>query len=283
MSGTRGISPIIGTVILIAIVMLLVSILFTGVFNLADTGSAAPQVHFDTSPADPYPGIVLAHQSGDALDTDRLTLTGGVLVTGFGETVTAGDTAVVIPTDETITVRWQQDDTSYTLFEHDPDISPYTDYSINQSGDVDIAEDTTIDGGIRSQTGEIDADENTSIKGAVVAVDDIDIDDHGTVYGPVNSTATAEGDLEIGSATVVYGAVTAADGEVDTGENATIYGDVIAANSDIELDQNTTVYGDVQASDSVDLGDHTVVHGTVSAPSLECGENVTINGESCNA
>lgn len=110
---SRALSPVIGTVLMISVSIMLVSVMgataFTGIGQGTD---APPQVSFSYEVTDD--GIVVTHDGGDDLDGDRLRFAGaatekndtGAITEWEGETVTSGDSAVVETTSGTLKLVW---------------------------------------------------------------------------------------------------------------------------------------------------------------------------------
>jgi flagellin-like protein len=117
----RGISPLVGTALFIAIVVSLGVLVSTLVLGLADTGAVAPESKLalqDDAGCDAR----LVHEQGETLDGDQLRLEGAADPDALaGERLGAGDTAAVRPTADEVTVVWTaaSDDTSHVLGQFD--------------------------------------------------------------------------------------------------------------------------------------------------------------------
>ncbi|MFC7176956.1 type IV pilin N-terminal domain-containing protein [Halosegnis marinus] len=122
-SGTRAVSPVIGVVLLVAIVLALGAVTTTLALGLADTGDPAPQVRFSFAVADDGT-VTVTHEGGATIDADALRLHGedpdGAVSFGAwpaSGTFSTGD-SVVVPNatgDETLRVVWRGGDRSFTL------------------------------------------------------------------------------------------------------------------------------------------------------------------------
>lgn len=132
--GERGLSPVVGSALLIAIVVLLVSVSAVMIFGLTEESPAAPTASFELEPVGGGE-YVLELTAGDTIDGDRIEIQGAenssVLA---GSKLVASETVRIEPTRETIRIVWFEDisgGVSYTLrtFEVDPSsdgISPDT-------------------------------------------------------------------------------------------------------------------------------------------------------------
>jgi flagellin-like protein len=142
----RGVSPVIGVVLLMAITVVLSAVGATFALGLADAGSPpAPQVtwdlyHDDDGAVGANAVATITHEGGDTLDAARLTTyvdgtpigsaTGYTLAGGgWAGEVTAGAELRVVKTGsdtdwtgETIRVVWEHDreDVSATLVRYTP-------------------------------------------------------------------------------------------------------------------------------------------------------------------
>lgn len=126
-SAERAISPVIGTVLFLAIVLLLVAVSGAFIFELTEQQDPAPQASMHLEPVASSDDYRLIHRSGDNITGSQLTLLGvSDPDTLAGTTFTAGDTVRVTPTEETIRLVWeeqQQRPSSYTLATFDVTLS----------------------------------------------------------------------------------------------------------------------------------------------------------------
>ena len=110
--GERAISPVVGGVLLIGIVLLLATVtgvLFTG---LLDTESPAPTARLTLDPAGNGCQYELTHEGGERIEGNATKLVGVDDPDALGGTrLTTGETVRVRPTDDTVRVVWQVDDT----------------------------------------------------------------------------------------------------------------------------------------------------------------------------
>lgn len=115
----RAISPVIGTVLFLAIVLLLAALSGAFLFELTDQQDPAPQASLQLNPVDSSNDYRLVHRSGDNISGDRLTIRGVSDPDQLaGTALTAGDTIRLTPTEETIRLVWEEQrgaPSSYTL------------------------------------------------------------------------------------------------------------------------------------------------------------------------
>jgi len=118
-SGDRGLSPVVGSALLLAIVVLLVSVSAVLIFGATDEKPPAPTADLELDPVEGSNDYVLVMNAGDTIDGDRITLRGVQSPeTLAGSELVAGEEVRVTPTDETIRVVWTEDagdPVTYTL------------------------------------------------------------------------------------------------------------------------------------------------------------------------
>ncbi|NLV08469.1 type IV pilin [Halomicrobium mukohataei] len=123
--GDRSVSPVVGVVLLVAIVVLLVAAAGTFVFGLADQQTPAPTAKLSLEPIADSEQYALVHHSGDRIDGTRVTVRGvDDPDTLAGEELVAGTEVPLLPRRETIRLVWQDgsdDPSSYILAEFDLD------------------------------------------------------------------------------------------------------------------------------------------------------------------
>lgn len=115
----RSVSPVVGVVLLVAIVVLLVGATATLVFGLAGEQDPAPTAKFTFEPTDDSDRYVLTHYSGDRIEGDRVTVRGvDDPDTVAGSALVAGTTVRVVPRAETVRIVWREqsgEPSSYVL------------------------------------------------------------------------------------------------------------------------------------------------------------------------
>lgn len=275
----RGISPVIGTVLLVAIVVLLATTSAYIVFGLTEEREPAPEVTFEFEPADPPAGYELTLTNGEKLDGEKVRLRGAANEDALAHRdLLAGDSVTVFPTDERVELVWfGENGSSYVLREFgvDPGV-PEADkgcpwLSGRTTADIDFVLHCDV-----VLSGDVNLESGGTVVGKVVSENNfVDIDNGGlTVYGPVRADRSVDIDDSNVTGTVTAGDDVATDG-------AHIWGDV--RGTDVDLG-DTVVYGSVKSTGPVSL-DGATVHGHVyaSSGSLSCIDSPTINGEPCSS
>jgi len=135
----RGVSPVIGVILMVAITVILAAVIGAFVIGLGDSAQqTAPQasIDFDFQGND---NVTLVHGGGDRLDPDEISVTidgfdqnDDINVSAWGNgDITAGDSLDVVDDSEdidnlddvdegdTIRVVWEGGDSSNTLAERD--------------------------------------------------------------------------------------------------------------------------------------------------------------------
>lgn len=70
----RGVSPVIGVILMVAITVILAAVIGTFVIGIGDDVEAAPQAQLSIDSVDGDTNVSIEHNGGDALDPDDLTL-----------------------------------------------------------------------------------------------------------------------------------------------------------------------------------------------------------------
>lgn len=103
----RGVSPVIGVVLLVAVGIALVSLTAVMIFDTTDETPPAPTSKFEVEQT--TDGYVLKVIAGDTIDGDRVTIQGlsdpDVLA---GREFGSGDTVQITPTEQTIEIIWEE-------------------------------------------------------------------------------------------------------------------------------------------------------------------------------
>ena len=106
--GKRGVSPAVGVVLLVAIVVLLAAGAGALAFGLTDRQPSAPATEVALNQVDGGDSYELVHESGDQVDGDRVTIRGVADPDALtGTELVAGTTVSLSPVAETITVVWE--------------------------------------------------------------------------------------------------------------------------------------------------------------------------------
>jgi len=295
----RSISPTIGVVFFVGIVLVLATVSGVLFLGLTDDQPVAPQVRLVLETTDSEVTYDIVHRSGDALDGDRIKIRGindpDVMA---DQRLTATESVEVLPTEKTITVVWFSRDRGESdvlqRFEVDgPTIladenCEWVEKEKDSGGDItidgfvvncDIITDEKVivkNGGkvvgrVESNTSQVTIESGSTVYESVRAKNKVDID-NGTVRGPVTSEDDAV-DVDDGT---VEGDLTAHD-DVSLPENAKIQGSVTSENGDVYVKDGSEVGGSVTAeSGDVDIDGGSEVGGSVTAES----GNVDIDGGS---
>lgn len=118
----RGISPVVGGGLLIAIVVILAAISGAIFFGLTDDKPPAPTARLDVTPTESGCGFDFVHRGGDRIRGDTLEVQGLANPNALdGETLDATDEVDVNPTRDDLTVIWHapEDDVDHILAELD--------------------------------------------------------------------------------------------------------------------------------------------------------------------
>lgn len=308
-------SPVVGGVLLVAIVLLLSVVTAGMVLNLDQEREPAPEVAMSLESTESSGEYLLVHESGEHLEGDKVELLGVEDPdTMKGSTLSAGDQHTVVPTEESVrVVYYGEHGTSYTLREFevdlddsdDPDGSGLTLPSADEgcswvttessggtSGvkvddlvvDCDVTTDKTIEvlnggaviGDVQSNNKGLDLDDGT-IYGDVTAEDVVNVQD-GAVYGTVVSNTS---DVKIDNSSVNESIEGQRTVEVING--GTVEGDAVSTNKPVKVLSGSTVEGDVTSGDSVTLTDATVESDVYIDPGDFTCSNSTIDGQSCGS
>ncbi|ELZ22705.1 hypothetical protein C475_16426 [Halosimplex carlsbadense 2-9-1] len=249
----------IGTVLLVAIAVLLASVAAYVAFGATEEREPAPEVTLELEPG-PVPGAYeLSVTNGERLDGERVELRGAADENALrNRDLLAGDSAAVFPVRERLQLVWfGEHDSSYVLreFEVDPEVPSADETCPWLAGKTSVSIDFVL-------------------YCDVSITDSVDIESGGTVVGRIESQSDS---VDIDTGLTVYGPVTAGDDVAIDGSE--VAGDVRGPDVDIDT---TTVYGSVKSANEVDL-DGATVTGHVYAPSVSCTDNPTIDGQSCSS
>ena len=117
-----AVSPVIGVILMVAITVILAAVIASFVLGLGDTTNTTPQASFDFDYDASTHTVTVTHQSGDTLDKDLVTVTGGNATESWSSDITSGSSVDVdVTPGDTIRVVWEADsgDSSSTLGEFD--------------------------------------------------------------------------------------------------------------------------------------------------------------------
>lgn len=283
-AGRRGLSPVVGTILLVGVVVVLSVLAGSIAFGLTDE-------------TDPQPNVVLAmeseagtvgerwivHRQGEELDGDRVTLRGVADPDGLaGSRLAADNRHTVWPVAEEVEVVWFGDnDESYVLweFEVDPDsLLPPPDEGCSwvESESNSGTDQVKIDGLVVNC--DVETDDHVELLNDAAVIGDVvsrteylDADD-AEVYGDVD----VQGYADLQDATV-EGTVSAADKRADL-DNATVESSVDAGKV-VELTSESAVGGDaVSDNEEVKVLDSTVSGSATARSDDATVQNATVGG-----
>lgn len=247
----RGISPVVGVVLLVAVVLMLASVAAYIFIGLTEEREPAPEVVLNSESVDDGVEYVLVHEQGERLEGEKVTLRGAADPDGFtGSPLSVGTEVQFYPVEETIRVVYTgEHDTTYTLTTIEVDRTvPEPDVG------CEWVDDETNGG-----TGD------AKITGEVIACDVetnkvIEINSGGTIIGETVSEAkTVDADDAL-----IFGDVTAED--VVNIQDGTAMGSVTSGTADVKLD-NTSVKGDIAAEKVIDLQNGSSLDGKIAGGS----------------
>jgi flagellin-like protein len=111
----RAVSPVIGVILMVAITVILAAVIGTFVLGLGDQVSeSAPQASFsfDFNMSGSTDNVTVTHEGGETLESSNIDVNNSdnslTATTPFGDTISAGDSAVYdgVSSGETIRVIW---------------------------------------------------------------------------------------------------------------------------------------------------------------------------------
>lgn len=300
----RGLSPVVGTVLLVGIAVTLIAVSAGLFFGIADTSDPAPRVVLEAENEDGSYEYILRHESGDTIDGDRLRLKGAAEPEATaGDQLRAGYEVTIYPTAEEVTVVWHDgQDSTYVLKTVDvsqslPRPDEGCDWVEDESNsgtdpimidalvvncDVETAEQVALQNGgavvgtVASNAKDLDADD-AEVYGDVKVETVLNVQ-NGTVTGDASSRT---GDVKIHTDSTVEGSIDA-EKVAEVSDGSAVAGDVQSRTKDAKV-LNSTVRGSVTADGTVKVDD-AVVEGDVYADPVDfdCTDS-TIDGESCGS
>lgn len=281
--GQRAISPVIGVVLLVAIVAVLAGGSAFAFFSLTEEREPQPDVVLETDLADDGISQQLVHEQGDRLDGGKVTLRGAADPEALaGTQLTAGGDAEFYAVESEIEVIYTgEHGTTYQLgtFQADQTV-PEPDEGCDWV-------DSETNGG---------SDEVT-IRGTVVncnveTADNIYVENGGTVIGETTSdtkvvdaqdaafygSVTADGVVKLDDGTKVYGNATSDDEEVKVIQGSVVDGDVATSNDLVDVKSGGEVGGSITATDTVTVNDGTVGGSVDTDGEIKVQSGSTVGG-----
>ena len=125
---SRGLSPVVGVVLLVAVALLLSAVVSAFALGLGEPEEPAPTTSLAVEPVDGSDRYRLVHRAGDPLSADRVDVRGGIDPNALSrETFRAGHGTVVRPVEDSVEVVWYEGPgalgsrSTYVLAEFDVD------------------------------------------------------------------------------------------------------------------------------------------------------------------
>jgi flagellin-like protein len=279
----RGISPVIGVVLLVGIVVALVAVSAVLFLGLTEERDPAPEVSLSLEADDRPAQHTLKHDTGDTLDGDKVELRGAADPEALdGQELTAGGTESVYPVEQSIEVVWfGENGASYVLWEFE--VKPDETVPEPEEGCEWVDEET--DSGTES------AKVETVVNCDVETEKIIEVQNGGVIVGEVVSgnkgldadDAQIYGDAHVADVFNLQDGVIAGSATSDTAEvkltNGTVGGSAMAE-SKVELLKQSKVEGDTtSATGVVDVQSQSAIEGDAIAESDEVKvDSGTISG-----
>lgn len=297
----RALSPVIGAVLMVAIVVVLATVGGSMILAMTDETDPQPNVVLE-GVATEDPTHKLVHGGGEILDGDRLELKGAATPDApAGTTLRADDEITFYPTEREVSVIWYGDNgesyrlTTLTVDQTVPEPDKGCDSVENRTNGgtdditveeevvncdvetdkvIEIRTDGVVIGDVTSNTKELDAD-NAEVYGDVTVEKVLNVQT-GRITG--SATSSTE-DVKVADGDV--GGPIEAEKVAEVTNGTTVGGDVQSHTADSKVLDSSVVEGSVTADDTVKVHDSTV-EGHVYASDFDCS-NAEINGQDCSA
>ena len=238
----RSVSPVIGIILMTAIVVVLAAVATSFVLELSQEADPQPDVVLQLEQPEHGVSHALHHESGDDLVGNRTRLLGVANGNALhGNTLRAGETVEVVPVDDEVSLVWSGENTDHTLQTFDVDASKIPYSAANMDNECDWVEDDINDNGDLDMSNDEAACSVTDETDTGVSDIDIDIDSDSVLVGDIDT----DGDIDVDSSDVVGGITTDSD-DITITDSSSIYGDVVAQpGTNIDIDGGSHVTGDV--------------------------------------
>jgi len=228
----RGVSPVVGAVLLVAITVALAALAGTLFLDLGDSSSPAPSVSLALEPAESAGATTLVHEQGAVLDGGQVELRGVVDANALaGRELAAGESVTVNPTGDTVSIVWfePEGDASYVIAELDvPDtVGPSA-----KSGGPDALADLGGDVFTTNASGVLALEGDGGDVGVIANTDDV------AATGGATTDIDGDGDRE-----VPYVNASGAVKVVDAGGNTMTIADGSGVSGSVETDKTRIAAG----------------------------------------
>ena len=299
----RSVSPVIGVVLFVGIVIALAAVASFVFLGLTETNDPSPDVVLSLEPTEDGVTYKLEHGGGDQIVGDRTEFVGvaneSILHNGR---LGATETVEVIPTQDEVQLLWHDDgDTGYILQTFEVDAVPYApdhdcewvEDEIEDNDDLDLHDGEVVNCNVRGDTdtskddvdidmesgavilGDVDTDGDVNLDDAIVTgdvrsdADDITLTNGSTIKGTVQPASDTNVDIDGG--TEVEGGITVPEGDLDV-DDAVIEGTVRIDEGTMDI-QNTVIEGPLVSNGPDPDLDNVTITGHVYADDLDCSDS----------
>lgn len=266
-SDDRGVSPVVGGLLVLGIVVMLAAVMLFMVTGVGDDTDPTPQAQLELTPAGAGSDYELEHLGGDAIgDGDGRVVVEGVANESVLESrsLTASESVNLTPLDDTISILYYSDTgESYVLASFDADplpIEPDKGCEWVEDQTNGGTDDITIDGVVVNC--DVVTDGKVFVKNDGAVIGKVDAEEV-TLDGDGYDDVVADGAVIMKPESTVEGSVDAG-GEVVVKDESTVDGGV-DADGDVLVKTASTVKGDVEADGMVNVNDEGTVEGSVDA------------------
>lgn len=303
MDSSRALSPVVGTVLIVAIVVTLSAVAGTMALSMTEEREPAPEVTLEAESSENGFTHHLVHRHGEELDGDKLTLRGAADPDVLeGTELSAGERVEFLPLESELDLIWAgEHGATYSLTAIEveralpatPDegcswVSTNTNSgteSVDVDGivvncdvqtdkDIEIYNSGIVIGDVTSDTKDVDMDDG-KVYGDVEVATQLNIQD-GQITGSV--TAHTE-NVKIDTSTV-GGSVTAESKEIEVIDGSSVDGDLVVEAQDLIKIQSSSVSGSVTTDGQVDVDDATVTGDVTSGVKpLTVSAGSSVNGD----
>jgi FlaG/FlaF family flagellin (archaellin) len=277
--GERGISPVLGSVIMLGIGVMLVSVSAYLILGVTSQTSKAPDAALTLEQTGDAT-FTLRHESGDNLTGGLVEIQGVANEDALdGLQFTPTDTIELTPVSDRVRLVWHGNNTHHTIHEFKIETKwlPYN--TSDTDTRCDAAASNIKDDGTFGLDGDTVVCDVLGDVGTGTSSVGVDLESGATLVGNIDT----DSDVTVETSTVVGNVTTAGDTLTISGSD--IYGDVVApAGTTVDIDGGT-VHGSVVAAGSVSLDGVSVdthVHATGDALSCTGGTTVGSGDVPCS-
>ena len=287
----RGVSPVIGVVLMIGIFVTITAVI--GAFVLGFSPTQAPpdteMAYIEEGAAGV--GVQVVMDTGEEVDSGNIEfqLDDGTQCEDWGGSgaISTGDETILSYCDgedleegDTIQVIWTDDTESRSAI--------IDSYELRGEEEVTLADDDCESYGIDREDEEVKIESGDTVACDIGSSGDrwdveLEIDEDATLVGDIYLREGDDGELDLEETVTIVGDVDVDwDEDVELEDEGVIDGDV-TSDGEVELEEGSEVGGDVTADDEVELDDDSEILGDVDAGGdLDMGEEAdqaTIHGD----